>query len=157
MVDIKAYIISIIAVGILLAVSVNLTQNMGAVGNVVKLVCGVVFLITFISPVIDFPNVDIHKYISNIEMDAEDVIQEGKNIAMAETESIIKAQSETYILDRASEMGLNINVDITLSDTLPKVPVSVFVVGEASPYQKRHLQQIIRKDLGIGEECQIWR
>ncbi len=155
--DIKGYVLSILSVSIISAASVNITSKMGGVGKIVKMICGILFLVTLISPFTKLTDPGLSQYISRIKLDAEDVITEGKNLAQAETESIIKKQSEAYILDRAAQMGLAIEVDITLSESTPTVPVSVSVIGDVSPYFKQQLRQIISHDLGVPEDFQIWQ
>ena len=69
---------------------------------------------------------------------------------------IIKQRSEAYILDKAQAMGVNLDVEITLSrDDLP-VPVSARIGGTVSPFIKLRLQRLLTEELGIAKENQLW-
>jgi hypothetical protein len=68
----------------------------------------------------------------------------------------IKARSEAYILDKAAELALSVEVEVTLSNDEIPLPVSVRVSGKASNYAKSRLQAIITQDLGINKEHQVW-
>ena len=91
-----------------------------------------------------------------LELDAEDIVSEGEDMAVSATASIIKEQVTAYILDKASSLGLNLEVEVTMTGSSPPVPSAVALKGTASPYAKQRLQQIITDELGIPEENQSW-
>jgi len=69
---------------------------------------------------------------------------------------IIKDNVQAYILDKANSYGVDLTVDVTLSEGEIPAPVSVSLTGDVAPYTKRLLSEMIEKDLGIGTEAQIW-
>ena len=87
---------------------------------------------------------------------ASDYIQSGSTWADSETAAIIKNRSEAYILDKASSAGIRIDVDISVCQQVPFTPETVTIVGNAPPYIKTQLTEIIEKDIGISKEHQIW-
>ena len=93
----------------------------------------------------------------------EDLYQEGEDIAAAaqedisnEISSIITERVETYILDEAGSLGIEVQVkDIQLDpDTLE--PIQVEIWGDISPYNRSLLSDYLENTLGIGKEGQLW-
>ena len=67
---------------------------------------------------------------------------------------IIKAETEAYILDKASQLNVELSVEVTIDEE--NIPTAVTLSGEVSPYARRQLQEIIESDLGIAKENQRW-
>ena len=95
-------------------------------------------------------------YFSDIQSDAKAVT----NQAISETKEDffrrIKEQTETYILDKASELGLSIDATVQYSTKGEIKPKQVIITGDASPYKKMELKRFIATQLNIPEEAQIW-
>ena len=66
---------------------------------------------------------------------------------------VIKANTETYILDKATTMEVELNVEVTLDGLIPK---KVILQGAVSPYTRASLSDWIAQQLGIPREAQIW-
>lgn len=154
--QIRQYIISITVAAIICAIISGLIGKKGTQGSIIKLLCGLFLSITIISPWLHLDVNYIADYFNEIKIDAGDSVDHGQTLANMSREAIIKAQTEAYILDKASSMQLDITVEVTLSDTDLPVPYSVVLRGSASPYAKQNLQRIITSDLGIPEENQEW-
>lgn len=73
-----------------------------------------------------------------------------------ELAEVIKSDCETYILDKAEELGIAVTPEISVSHEDLPLPVSVILQGDASPDQKEMLCQLITEDLGIAKEDQLW-
>jgi hypothetical protein len=71
--------------------------------------------------------------------------------------TIIKENLEAYILDKASALQLDVDVDIVLTEDLPPAPDSVTIIGNASPYNKQVFQAFLVEEIGIPKEQQIWQ
>ena len=69
---------------------------------------------------------------------------------------IIKTETEAYILDKAAQFDLQLDVQVALTDDVMPVPESVQLTGSVSPYVKSRLQILISNDLGIPKEQQLW-
>ena len=154
--DIRQYLLSIVAAAIVSALAINMIGKKGIYTTVVKLLAGLFLSITIISPWTKLQLQDLSSYFSDLELDAEDIVSEGEDMAVSATASIIKEQVTAYILDKASSLGLNLEVEVTMTESSPPVPSAVALKGTASPYAKQHLQQIITDELGIPEENQSW-
>ena len=88
--------------------------------------------------------------------EAADAAQLGINEAKKAQNAIIKQQLEAYILDKATQYHVDLQVEITLSKTGNAVPVAVSLQGAIAPYAKQQLQEMLENDLGISKENQQW-
>lgn len=87
---------------------------------------------------------------------AEDIAQQGQEAAEEAISASIKQQTEAYILDKAAQLGTDLEVRVELSlDSLPK-PIAVQIKGNVSPYAKYTLSTMIVRDLDIAKEHQKW-
>ena len=70
---------------------------------------------------------------------------------------LIKERCETYILDKAAAMELELSVEVTLdaSDTYP-IPDSVLLTGAYSEEAHSKLSSFIEEKLGIASADQEW-
>lgn len=153
---VKSYLLSVIAAAIISGIVIKLTGSKSAISAVIKLVCGLFITVTVISPLSKIHLDGLLSYYSDFSVEAEGIVSDGAAIANEETEAIIKQQVEAYILDKASSMQLEIQVDVGMSETQPLVPEFVTVRGNVSPYLKQRLEEILLNDLGIAKENQHW-
>lgn len=154
--DIRKYLLSIIAAGIICALASQITNSKGSHSAVIKLLTGLFLAITVISPLATVKFSDITAYINEFESEANDAVAAGTDWAEAEMSAIIKKQTEAYILDKAQSMGATLSVKVTVSDTYPPEPLHVTLQGSVDPYKRQILQQIIEDDLSIAKEHQTW-
>jgi hypothetical protein len=81
--------------------------------------------------------------------EAEEITAQGENLARQAMEEIIKTQAEAYILDKAADLGVSLDVYVSLTSQDLPVPQGVILTGSVSPYQRSVLSQDIEKHLGI--------
>lgn len=152
--NMKAYLLSIIAVALISSIITSIVKSKHT--KLIKTLCGVFIAVTVFSPVIHLNVLDYQGYYLDLEKDARDTVEEGKRKAAKETESIIKAQTEAYILNKAAAIGADVYVTVTVSETEPQQPVFVEISGDISPYLKTRLGEIIAADIGVPKEAQFW-
>lgn len=154
--DLRRYILSVLSATIITAITVRLTARQQVISNIIKLICSVFLMCTIISPFVNLKVQDISWYIESSHSEADDIVAYAEKQAITDAEAIIIERTQTYIEDKATEYGAEITavVSITAPDSL--VPDTITIDGEVSPYTRRVLQRIIRDELGIGEEKQIW-
>ena len=70
---------------------------------------------------------------------------------------IIQEKTEAYILDKAGQLGLQLQAEVSVSETEEPVPWAVVLSGEVKPDQKRRLEAILEQELGIARENQQWQ
>ena len=88
--------------------------------------------------------------------DSDISVQDGIDSARQASSEYIKSKSETYILNKAEEMGAHVSVDVVLSDSELPVPAQITLCGAVSPYAKQRLVDCIQNELGIAEDEQTW-
>ena len=145
----------IIAV-IISALSVQLLGRNSSYAPLIKLITGIFLTITILTPVNKITISEIYDYFTQFETASKSYITDGIRWSNEQTYSYIKEHAESYVLDKASSLGLSLSADIELSESQPSIPIAIRLYGDANPYQKQRLQQFIEDDLGIKTEAQTW-
>ncbi len=153
---IKQYLLSVISASIICALAMRISGKNKLQSAVIKLLAGVFLSITVIAPWTYIRLQDVTSYFSSMQTDADRIAAQGNEYASNEIISIITQETEAYILDKASVLGLSIKAEIVLNECEPFAPRAVTIYGSASPYAKLRLEQIIENDLGIQKENQVW-
>lgn len=153
---VRSYLLSITAAAVIIALLRQITGDKSALGKILKIITGVFMIVTVISPLLQFRIQDIDRFIQNFQLSSQYAVDQGAHMATEEISQIIKQQTEAYILDEASKMGMEMSVEVKLSDSNPPQPCFVTLQGAVSPYQKKHLSQHITEYLGISQENQQW-
>ena len=152
----KQYLLSLLTAALICSIICDLFDKKSGHYPILKLICGLFITITAISPLTNISMPDIAGYIGETKVDASQYIAEGQIASYDSMSTIISENLESYILDVARELGADIQAEIILSEETPPGPCSVKIKGNASPYAKQKIRQIIETQLGIPEEKQIW-
>ncbi len=152
----KSYILSIVIAAMICAATNILLPPKSSAGQIVKLLSGILLLLTVISPLTNISFQYISDYLQGISTSADCFVEEGQATAQEEINKIIKGKTEAYILDKAKQMGLQIAVEVALDEDNHSIPSVVKVTGSLSPYSKEILSGYIENTLGIAKEKQIW-
>ena len=156
MTETRRYILSILAVALICGLLNVFLSKEFAHSKMFKMISGFALVITIIAPFANLNIDNIEDMFNAMEFNSDHIISEGENIADLTSRDIIKERSEAYILDKASDMGLTVEVEVTLNDTVPSSPYSIEIIGNISPYYKIQLSKIITTDLAIPEDRQKW-
>ena len=148
------YLFSIITTVVLCGIIRALVP--GAKNSMIQLVTGLAITIVMLSPILTNERVKFDDYFEQFPVDSDFAVQEGMLAAKHASSEYIETETETYILNKATEMGADVSVDIVLSDAELPVPTRISVCGLVSPYVKTKLSACIRNELGIAEDAQIW-
>ncbi len=152
----RGYFLSLTGASVICAVITALFPGKGASAKLIKLISGVILCLIALQPV---SRLDISSFLREWEFDLSsgtDASHDGEILAQKARYKLIKDSCEAYILDKATELGLQITVEIELDDQSFPQPESVVIRGNISPYAKVQLQQILTSDLGIAKENQTW-
>lgn len=156
MLAISQYIRSITGAALISAVVLRLLEGKGSAAAVGKILVGIFMALTVIGPIAQVEITDFWDLLPNVSLDADLAAADGEAHAKNALAQGISDRVEAYILDKAAQMDVSLTVQVELSeDTIP-VPIKVWLQGNISPYAKSKLQSIIREDLGIDKENQIW-
>lgn len=152
----KEYILGIMVAGIVSSIAGSLVSNKTATGKILRLLTGVLMVVTIFSPVVNISFDHIGDYLDGLASQGDYYAANGKTMAEESMSVIIKQQIEAYILDKADRMGLDITVEVALDDRNNSVPCGVTITGNLSPYAKGIMESYIENNLGISKEHQRW-
>ena len=153
--SVQQYILSIVCMSIICAV-VQMLCASGTAANLVKMVGGILVAITVLQPLMREPIFHWEDNAISITQNGEQIILDGQQTAEMALSQLIKDKTQTYILNKASEMGADITVEVILKDECPMELKNVTMKGTVAPYIRQQLAESLYRDLGIAEENQIW-
>ena len=153
MAAIKAYFISVTAVAAICAIVITLFEKKGAISGQIKLLAGIILTIAVIRPLIHIRIQNVTEYTDEVFFQADVAVSAGEAMAEREMESIIKARLQTYILDKATALGAELEVEVFVQEC---VPVGAMLCGAVSPYVKIQLENWMADSVGIPKEAQQW-
>lgn len=153
---VRDYFLSVTAAALICGVLSSILDGKGAAGKIVKLICGLFLAFTVIRPVADIEIEDFALFTSDISQEAQAAVSAGEEFVQDSLASIIKEETEAYILDKAQALDAVLEAEVTVSSDPQPVPIGVRIKGNVSTYIKFQLQSIIEADLGIAKENQLW-
>lgn len=151
----RQYVISVVAAAIVCGIVTGVMKE-GTAQAVVKLICGLFLTFAVLRPIARLDLADLGNFGLSLSRDAEQAAAVGENLARDALADIIKRETEAYILDKAAALNLSLEAEVTVSDSDPPVPMAVRISGNASPYARLRLQNLIQEELGISKENQLW-
>ena len=152
----SSYILRIVSAAIICGIAGSVLKGKTAAGQLVRLLCGLLMSVTVISPLTDISFNNLTDYFEQLSVDASAHTDKGESDAQESIAAIIKPRLETYILDKANSMGLQITVEVELDDSNHSFPCGVTVEGNVSPYAKEVLGAYIEDTLNIEKEQLRW-
>lgn len=153
---IREYVIHLTASALVCAVVIRLTRRNGAVGAVVKLLCGVFLAYSIVKPVHQLKLPGLDDLTAALRQDAQQAVHWGEDLSLdAWTESISQG-TEAYILEKAKAVNVDLVVEVELSEDEIPIPAAVSLTGKVAPYAKSVLSDMIAQDLNIPKEKQTW-
>ena len=150
------YLLTVVCAATIASIAISITADNGSAGKLVKMIAGLFVVITMIYPLKKLSFASITDIWSDLSVDASAIVEDGADLAKAQRSELIKQKIAAYILDKASMLGLSIEVHVTLSDDEPPIPKSIIIDGDVSPYVKKQLNESIQQELGIAEEQIVW-
>ena len=150
----RQYVITVTAASILVGILIAFTGKSGTAGTMVKLLGGLFLALTAISPVLRIDFSLLSDIATGYSAEGQAAAAYGKELAQDQYRSIIKAEVEAYILDKAALYEAQIQAEVTVNDA--GIPESAVLRGAVSPYAKQQLKKVLKDDLGITEEAQTW-
>lgn len=149
----REYAISIVAAALICSILSGVVPK-GTAKELVRLLCGLFLAITVLRPLGRVDCNVLEEYPFDFAQDAEAAAAVGEKMAEDAMQEIIKAETEAYILDKATALNAELSVEITVSED--RIPVCAELCGELSPYARTRLEAILETDLGITKENQVW-
>ena len=153
----RQYLMSLITASIIVGIIASITKSKKSGTSIIRLVSGIFLSLVMLKPILKIEIQDYMDFYNDISLDASAVVDDGKNIYQTEMQTIIKENLEAYILDKASALQLDVDVDIFLSDGIPPIPETIRISGNTSPYNKQVFQTFLADKIGLSKEQQIWQ
>ena len=153
----RSYLLSVIAAALLSAVGLSLLPK-GSVRRVLGLCCGMLLALCALRPVLRLDEAALSQSLARFQMQAEEA-RTGIEVKNRElVAEIIKQSAETYILDKASSMGLEASVEVTVEGEMTyPYPAAVCITANAAEAQRKQLGSYISENLAIPAERQTWK
>lgn len=152
---IREYLIAVTATALICGVATRLVSK-GTAANVVKLMAGILMALAIVSPLLKLRLDELSGVLDDIQLSADEIVAEGENSARQDMEELILEQLQSYILDKAESMGVELTVEIELESQGLPIPCAVTLRGSVGPYAKSVLSDYIEENLGIKAEEQLW-
>ena len=150
------YILKITSAAMLISIITCIIDRKSPIAPYIKLVSGLFLTIVVFSPILHISVGNITGYLTAINADAESIVSQSQHDQQKQILSIIKSKTETYILEKAQVLGLDVCVEIEFVDTSTMIPSAIRIEGAVSPFAKQQLTEIISNDIGIPEASQKW-
>lgn len=154
--EIGRYVLTLTAASVLCGIARQLVGEKGTVGSLLKMLTGIFILFTAISPLISVRLGSVDDFLTNFKVESQQSAAQGRDDAKNVLRDIIIEKTSTYILDKAREYGADLSVEVMVEDSDVPTPCAVTVRGLIAPFAKQQMQAMIRDDLGIPLEEQIW-
>lgn len=155
----RQYLLSVVFAAIIIGVTQGMVGKKTPYKSAIGVLCGLYLLLIVLTP-IKTGGVwqNYSSFLDEINIAAEYEVTSGQLTAQTEMEKIITEQTESYICDKATAMGaqLDVSVETDSVNNLP-MPVAVKLEGSISPYAKSKMKEIIKNDIGIPEDQQEWK
>lgn len=152
----KEYILTVLVAAILCGCITMFFKDKTGFGRIMKMLCGLFMVITVISPWTKMDFSHLLNYSESLQADGSSIVRDSELKVRKELSAIITEESEAYILDKAKQLGTELQVTISLSDDAYPVPNQIEIQGNVSPYNKSKLSTMIETDLGVPKERQVW-
>lgn len=156
MTGISDYLVKVICASLLCGILNHIIKGSGTVPTLIKAISGVFVAITILSPLVSIKFNQKLESINKYLQVGNEYSSYGERIAEEQKSEIIKSATQTYILDKAISLGVELEVEVVLSGEDDNPYRSVLLRGNISPYAKDQLSQMISTVLGIPEEAQQW-
>lgn len=150
---IREYVLSLTAAALLCGLLLAIPQE-GTAKELTKLLCAVALTLCALGPLVRMDWSGIRGGLENFESLGQAYAAQGENEARQAMEDIIKQRTAAYILDKAQELGLNLEAEVELGED--GLPSAVRLQGQAPPYSRELLEQTLTRELGIAKEKLIW-
>lgn len=153
----RGYLLSVCTAAILLSVAQTVLPK-NAVRQVATFAGAMMLLLAVITPFVGIDGDEVSAMLKQLTPDAKEIETRSAEGSRELTAALIKQKCEAYILDKAQQLGMSLQVEVVLSETEEyPVPEMVVLTGSVSPEQQKSLSSDISDNLGIPPRRQEWR
>ena len=153
---IRGYLISLVAV-CMIAVLASVLLHGSPINKFVRLIGGIRVLLVAVSPLLTVNTERLSERLEEIcgsyAFDTDSVAEERRSFL---SEHIMQT-TETYIENKAAELGAANQAEVTLTNDEYPVPNKVKIIGTLTVEQIESLAAYLTDSLGIAPENQEWK
>lgn len=153
---IRDYLLSVVAVALLSSAALSIVPK-GTMHKTLMFLCGLIMILVAIKPVTKIDFADLSNIVDQAKIDVEKSLSGTTVNQQQMVGAIIKEQAETYILDKAADLGFapTVSVQIQYGEDYP-YPYSAEISGCYTDAQRQQLTYDLVKNLAIPEARQEW-
>ena len=153
---IRDYLLGVVAAALICSVIGVIIGKNSAISAIFRLLSGLFMAITVLSPLLKPDQGHPWGSFNDFHAQTQAWVAQGEEYAHDQLCAFITERTNTYIMDKAKALGLDIQTELTLSTGGEPIPWSVQLSGDASPYARQQLTHYIETELGIPKERQSW-
>ena len=152
---IARWVLGVTAAALAVAVADALCPE-GSVRAVLRLTGGLVLLLAMVQPVLKLDGDALTGALTRYRLDLEDQRQTLEEENSQVMQAIIEEQAGAYIQDKAQELGIDCQVEVTAQGEDYPIPQTVTIRGSLTGEQREALTRAIETDLAIPAQRQIY-
>lgn len=153
---VQQYILSIVCVCMLCFMLQTLFSGNPHMTPLIKMITGLVLSLTVLMPFFSNRLLEFDIEMKDIASESEAAVTSGELAARESMSAIIKEKTESYILEKANTLGMDIQAEVTLTEEDLPLPYKVAITGTVTPYARKQMGEYLQQNIGIPEENQIW-
>ena len=154
--EIRSYLLGVVAAAVFCGIATKLVNTKSTVGIAIKLLAGFLMILSVVRPWAEIRMDDFLSWTDSIQTDGAFAVADGVQLADESYRQGIKQRIEAYVVDEAKAYDCQLTVDVILSEEALAVPLQIRLSGEASPYARQALTNLLSERLGIEREDLIW-
>ncbi len=156
MVDlIGGWLVGVTCTAMLVALAEGLVPA-GAGRKICRLTGGLVLLLAMVQPVLKLDGDALTGALTRYRLDLEDQRQTLEEENSQVMQAIIEEQAGAYIQDKAQELGIDCQVEVTAQGEDYPIPQTVTIRGSLTAEQREALTRAIETDFAIPAQRQIY-
>ena len=153
---IRGYFLAIVAACMLAVLACALLKN-SKIQRITKFIAGILILLTVATPLLRIDTAALAERISELGRGSRFDTQEISKDYQTMLRALVKKNTQTYIEDKAQELGGIIQAEVTVGNGEYPAPEHVVLTGTMTPEQAQALESYIADSLGIPPEQQEWK
>ena len=153
---IRGYFLAIVAACMLAVLACALLKN-SKMQRITKFIAGILILLTVATPLLRIDTAALAERISELGRGSRFDTQEISKDYQTMLGALVKKNTQTYIEDKAQELGGIIQAEVTVGNGEYPAPEHVVLTGTMTPEQAQALESYISDYLGIPPEQQEWK
>lgn len=152
---IRQYALRLICGAVMVGILLDISEKTGF-RKQIRLVCSIFLAAMLLRPLISFRFPEMTQFADTYLSQAQSAAAQGENIRVRSTASIIRQETEAYILKEARAVGADVDVQVELDSGDPPTPMAVTLRGTFDASSETRLVELLEEELGIPKEHQTW-